>query len=118
MSLCLNNSMLFLLTGELPFSLAACTNQTEIVDSLLTKADVCDTDSQGNTVLHALVVLADDSPDTTDETDNTDLVIKMYDHILTKVEPELELEEIENKQGLTPVQLAAKTGKIKVPSHY
>ncbi|XP_062391812.1 transient receptor potential cation channel subfamily V member 1-like [Sardina pilchardus] len=101
--------------GELPLSLAACTNQKDIVDFLLeNKANVCETDSQGNMVLHALVHVADDSPK------NTDFIIKMYDHILTKVaqlHPKTKLEEIKNKQGLTPIKLAAKTGKIELLKH-
>ncbi|XP_041947098.1 transient receptor potential cation channel subfamily V member 1-like isoform X1 [Alosa sapidissima] len=104
--------------GELPLSLAACTNQKDIVDFLLEnqyqKANVCETDSQGNMVLHALVVVADNSPK------NTDFIIKMYDHILTKaaqLHPKTKLEEIENKQHLTPIKLAAKTGKIELLKH-
>ena len=96
-------------------SLAACTNQREIVDFLLENqyqsVDVRETDSQGNMVLHALVVVGDNS------SENTDFIIKMYDHILTKaaqLHPKVKLEEIKNNQGLTPIKLAAKTGKIKV----
>ncbi|XP_062391813.1 transient receptor potential cation channel subfamily V member 1-like [Sardina pilchardus] len=104
--------------GELPLSLAACTNQKDIVDFLLDNqfqnADVRETDSQGNIVLHALVMVADNSPE------NTDFIIKMYDHILTRaaqLHPKVKLEEIENKQGLTPVKLAAKKGKIELFKH-
>ncbi|XP_031427145.1 transient receptor potential cation channel subfamily V member 1-like [Clupea harengus] len=104
--------------GELPLSLAACTNQREIVDFLLENqyqsVDVRETDSQGNMVLHALVVVGDNS------SENTDFIIKMYDHILTKaaqLHPKVKLEEIKNNQGLTPIKLAAKTGKIKLLEH-
>ncbi|KAE8277320.1 Transient receptor potential cation channel subfamily V member 4 [Larimichthys crocea] len=49
--------------GELPLSLAACTNQPNIVSFLMEnpyrRADLTDRDSQGNTVLHSLVVIAD-----------------------------------------------------------
>lgn len=105
--------MWFLFSGELPLSLAACTNQRDIVDFLLEnqRADVTKADSHGNMVLHALVMVADDSPK------NTEFVIKMYDHILTKtahLHPKVKLEEMENNQGLTPIKLAAKTGKIEV----
>ncbi|XP_076867770.1 transient receptor potential cation channel subfamily V member 1 [Brachyhypopomus gauderio] len=105
--------------GELPLSLAACTNQKGIVDLLMNnsyqKADVRQTDSQGNTVLHALVVLADNSPE------NTEFVISMYDYILAK-DAQLNprqgmLEHIVNCQGLTPIKLAAKTGKIGLFEH-
>ena len=74
--------MLCLFTGELPLSLAACTNQRDIVDFLLENqyqsVDVRETDSQGNMVLHALVLVADNSPE------NTEFIVKMYDHILAK----------------------------------
>ncbi|XP_072517265.1 transient receptor potential cation channel subfamily V member 1 [Salminus brasiliensis] len=105
--------------GELPLSLAACTNQKELVDLLMdnsfSKADVRQKDSQGNTVLHALVEVADNSQE------NTDFVISMYDYILTKdahVNPErTKMEDIQNNQGLTPIKLAAKTGKIGLFEH-
>ena len=101
--------------GELPLSLAACTNQPEVVDFLLEndyhRVDVRESDSLGNMVLHALVVLADNTPE------NTDFITSMYDHILTtaaRLHPKWRLEDIENNQGLTTIKLAAKTGKIGV----
>nr|XP_033777317.1 transient receptor potential cation channel subfamily V member 1-like isoform X2 [Geotrypetes seraphini]XP_033777318.1 transient receptor potential cation channel subfamily V member 1-like isoform X2 [Geotrypetes seraphini] len=104
--------------GELPLSLAACTNQPNIVNYLLDnpyrKADLTAKDSEGNTVLHALVMVADDTED------NTRFVIRMYDDILmtaAKSSPTLKLEEITNWKGLTPLKLAAKTGKIKIFKH-
>ncbi|XP_066515029.1 transient receptor potential cation channel subfamily V member 1 [Hoplias malabaricus] len=105
--------------GEFPLSLAACTNQKEMVDLLMDnpvqKADVKRKDSQGNTVLHALVLVADNSPE------NTDFVISMYDYILKKdahTSPKhRKLEDIENNQGLTPLKLAAKTGKLGLFEH-
>ncbi|XP_030648790.1 transient receptor potential cation channel subfamily V member 1-like [Chanos chanos] len=101
--------------GELPLSLAACTNQEKVVDFLIeNKADAGQQDSYGNTVLHALVVLADDSPE------NTEFVVRMYDHILIKtaeLHPKIRLEDIKNKQGLTPIKLAANTGKLGLFEH-
>ncbi|XP_049895882.1 transient receptor potential cation channel subfamily V member 1-like [Epinephelus moara] len=106
--------------GELPLSLAACTNQPDVVAFLMenpyTRADVADKDLQGNTVLHALVVIADN----TDE--NTEMIAKMYDEILTqhsRLEKKtiVQLEEIENDKGLTPLKLAAKLGKIGLFKH-
>ncbi|XP_053474426.1 transient receptor potential cation channel subfamily V member 1 [Ictalurus furcatus] len=101
--------------GELPLSLAACTNQKDIVDLLMDKADVRRTDTLGNTVLHALVMVADNSPE------NTDFVISMYDYILTKDAAknpkEKKLEDIENNQGLTSIKLAAKLGRIGLFEH-
>ncbi|XP_073697545.1 transient receptor potential cation channel subfamily V member 1-like [Garra rufa] len=104
--------------GELPLSLAACTNQPDIVDFLMDNpyqaVDVRKRDSHGNTVLHALVSIADNSPE------NTEFVIAMYDHILIKsdqLHPKIKLEEIENKERLTPLTLAAKTGKVGLLKH-
>ncbi|KAK7883332.1 hypothetical protein WMY93_029506 [Mugilogobius chulae] len=104
--------------GELPLSLAACTNQPEVVSFLLKKAEVRDQDSEGNTVLHALVVIADNSPE------NTHIIAHMYDKILTEHytqdihrDDSVRLEDIKNNQGLTPLKLAAKLGKIGLLKH-
>uniref|UniRef100_A0A4W5MN59 Transient receptor potential cation channel, subfamily V, member 1 n=1 Tax=Hucho hucho TaxID=62062 RepID=A0A4W5MN59_9TELE len=104
--------------GELPLSLAACTNQPEVVDFLLEndyqRVDVRESDSLGNMVLHALVMLADNTPE------NTDFITSMYDHILTtaaRLHPKWRLEDMENNQGLTTIKLAAKTGKIGLFKH-
>ncbi|XP_048872325.1 transient receptor potential cation channel subfamily V member 1-like [Brienomyrus brachyistius] len=104
--------------GELPLSLAACTNQPAVVDFLIDnpyqKVDITKTDSQGNTVLHALVLVADK------ENTNNNFIVRMYDHILTtaaKLYPMIKLEDIENHQLLTPLKLAAKKGKIEVFEH-
>ncbi|XP_060114985.1 transient receptor potential cation channel subfamily V member 2-like [Heteronotia binoei] len=104
--------------GELPLSLAACTNQKEVVQYLLEnphqKASLTERDSLGNTVLHALVMVANDTEK------NTEVVIGMYDAILMegcKLDPLLKLEEIENNQGLTPLKLAAKIGKVEIFKH-
>lgn len=76
------------------------------------QADVTDQDSRGNTVLHTLVEIADDT------TENTDMIAGIYDQILIqhfKSEARaVQLEAMENKQGLTPLKLAAKLGKIGV----
>ncbi|KAG9339771.1 hypothetical protein JZ751_022437 [Albula glossodonta] len=104
--------------GELPLSLAACTNQLDIVDFLIDnpyqKVRITEKDSQGNMVLHALVTIADNTPE------NTEFVNKMYDEILTRaarVHPKAKLEDIENHQGLTPIKLAAKQGKFGIFTH-
>ncbi|XP_019515381.1 PREDICTED: transient receptor potential cation channel subfamily V member 1 [Hipposideros armiger] len=101
--------------GELPLSLAACTNQLGIVKFLLQNswqpADISARDSVGNTVLHALVEVADNT------VDNTKFVTTMYNEILilgAKLHPTLKLEELTNKKGLTPLALAASSGKIGV----
>lgn len=104
--------------GELPLSLAACTNQPEMVHFLMVneyqRAGPEKVDSHGNTVLHALVTIADNSKE------NTDFITSMYDRILTtaaSLKLELKLEDIENHDGLTPLKMAAKTGKIGLFSH-
>ncbi|XP_072317866.1 transient receptor potential cation channel subfamily V member 1-like [Eucyclogobius newberryi] len=106
--------------GELPLSLAACTNQPEVVSYLLDnpyrQAEVTDRDSEGNSVLHALVVIADNSPE------NTQMIADMYDKILTEHhtlhrDSTTRLEDIKNNQGLTPLQLAAKLGRIGLLKH-
>nr|XP_020456226.1 transient receptor potential cation channel subfamily V member 1-like isoform X2 [Monopterus albus] len=104
--------------GELPLSLAACTNQPNIVDFLMEneyqQADAKLRDSHGNMVLHALVMVADNSKD------NTEFITKMYDRILktnARLHSKLKLEDIENQNGLTPLKMAAKTGKIGIFAH-
>uniref|UniRef100_A0A8C4XU49 Transient receptor potential cation channel subfamily V member 2 n=1 Tax=Falco tinnunculus TaxID=100819 RepID=A0A8C4XU49_FALTI len=104
--------------GELPLSLAACTNQLEVVEYLLNnphqKARLQEQDTQGNTVLHALVMIADDTEE------NTKFVSTTYLEILkagVKVDPTWKLEEIVNYDGLNPLQLAAKTGKVEIFKH-
>ncbi|XP_004685124.1 PREDICTED: transient receptor potential cation channel subfamily V member 2 isoform X2 [Condylura cristata] len=104
--------------GELPLSLAACTNQWDMVTYLLENqrqpASLQAADSQGNTVLHALVMIADNSKE------NSELVIRMYDKLLqagARLCPTLQLEDIPNLQGLTPLKLAAQEGKIEIFRH-
>uniref|UniRef100_A0A8C6Q8N1 Transient receptor potential cation channel, subfamily V, member 4 n=1 Tax=Nothobranchius furzeri TaxID=105023 RepID=A0A8C6Q8N1_NOTFU len=98
--------------GELPLSLAACTNQPNIVHYLTEnphkKADLRRQDSRGNTVLHALVHIADNTKD------NTRFLTKMYDMLLvkcTKLYPDCSLEKILNNDGMSPLMMAAKLGK-------
>ncbi|XP_075372395.1 transient receptor potential cation channel subfamily V member 4 isoform X4 [Mycteria americana] len=99
--------------GELPLSLAACTNQPHIVHYLTEnghkQADLRRQDSRGNTVLHALVAIADNTRE------NTKFVTKMYDLLLVKCAklfPDTNLEALLNNDGLSPLMMAAKTGKI------
>lgn len=74
------------------------------------KTDITSQDSRGNTILHALVTVAEDF-----KTQN-DFVCKMYDTILLKSKNRA-LETMKNKDGLTPLQLAVKTGKLEVKIH-
>nr|XP_033778709.1 transient receptor potential cation channel subfamily V member 3-like [Geotrypetes seraphini] len=110
--------------GEYPLSLAACLNQPDVIEFLLENeynncADITAQDYLGNTVLHALVAIADDSKENM-------YVIEMYDWILKKSEKQrikaLDgkreiLEKICNNKGLTPLQLAAKSGKLQILTH-
>uniref|UniRef100_A0A8V5GUE3 Ion transport domain-containing protein n=1 Tax=Melopsittacus undulatus TaxID=13146 RepID=A0A8V5GUE3_MELUD len=104
--------------GELPLSLAACTNQPHIVHYLTEnghkQADLRRQDSRGNTVLHALVAIADNTRE------NTKFVTKMYDLLLVKCAklfPDTNLETLLNNDGLSPLMMAAKTGKIGIFQH-
>ncbi|XP_077020081.1 transient receptor potential cation channel subfamily V member 2 isoform X2 [Tamandua tetradactyla] len=104
--------------GELPLSLAACTKQWEVVSYLLENphqpASLQAADSLGNTVLHALVMIADNSAE------NSALVTRMYDGLLqagADLCPSAQLEDIPNLDGLTPLKLAAKEGKIEIFRH-
>uniref|UniRef100_A0A9R1SFU6 Transient receptor potential cation channel, subfamily V, member 4 n=2 Tax=Cyprinus carpio TaxID=7962 RepID=A0A9R1SFU6_CYPCA len=99
--------------GELPLSLAACTNQPDMVHYLTENshkaADLRRQDSRGNTVLHALVRIADNTRD------NTRFVTKMYDLLLikcAKLYPDCNLENVLNNDGMSPLMMAAKLGKI------
>uniref|UniRef100_A0A8B9VR17 Transient receptor potential cation channel subfamily V member 3 n=1 Tax=Anas zonorhyncha TaxID=75864 RepID=A0A8B9VR17_9AVES len=95
--------------GETALALAACTNQPDIIQLLMdnTRTNITSQDSRGNNILHALVTVAEDF-----KTQN-DFVIRMYDMILLKSK-DRNLETARNKDGLTPLQLAAKTGKLEV----
>uniref|UniRef100_A0A452H222 Ion transport domain-containing protein n=1 Tax=Gopherus agassizii TaxID=38772 RepID=A0A452H222_9SAUR len=104
--------------GELPLSLAACTNQPHIVHYLTEnahkQADLRRQDSRGNTVLHALVAIADNTRE------NTKFVTKMYDLLLikcAKLFPDTNLEAVLNNDGLSPLMMAAKIGKIGMFQH-
>ncbi|KAG9269105.1 transient receptor potential cation channel subfamily V member 4 [Astyanax mexicanus] len=101
--------------GELPLSLAACTNQPDIVQYLMenshNKVDIWRQDSRGNTVLHALVLIADNT------CDNTRFLTEMYNLLLiqwAKLYPECNVEEVLNKNGMSPLMMAAKLGKFGV----
>ncbi|XP_075053057.1 transient receptor potential cation channel subfamily V member 3 [Mixophyes fleayi] len=98
--------------GETPLALAACTNQPDVVQLLMenSQTNVTIQDSLGNTVLHALVTVAENS-----EAQNA-FIIRMYDTILRTCKNK-SLESFKNDDGLTPMQLAAKTGKTEI-LHY
>ncbi|XP_018416477.1 PREDICTED: transient receptor potential cation channel subfamily V member 4 [Nanorana parkeri] len=104
--------------GELPLSLAACTNQPDIVHYLTEnadkKADLRRQDSRGNNVLHALVAIADNTRE------NIKFVTKMYDLLVikcAKLYPDCSLEAFLNNDGISPLMMAAKLGKIGIFQH-
>ncbi|KAF3695818.1 Transient receptor potential cation channel subfamily V member 4 [Channa argus] len=104
--------------GELPLSLAACTNQPDIVHYLTEnphkKVDLRRQDSRGNTVLHALVHIADNTKD------NTRFLTKMYDLLLikcAKLYPDCSLETVLNNDSMSPLMMAANLGKIGIFQH-
>lgn len=75
------------------------------------KADLRRQDSRGNTVLHALVHIADNTKD------NTRFLTKMYDLLLikcAKLYPDCSLEAVLNNDGMSPLMMAAQLGKIGV----
>nr|XP_006010864.2 PREDICTED: transient receptor potential cation channel subfamily V member 3 [Latimeria chalumnae] len=97
--------------GETPLALAVCTKQKSIVDLLLDHEEINlkETDQWGNTVLHALVSMVDDSED--------HYLEAVYKAILEKYSEKYRKETLEHKtngENLTPVQLAAKLGKRKI----
>ncbi|XP_069766904.1 transient receptor potential cation channel subfamily V member 3-like isoform X2 [Narcine bancroftii] len=101
--------------GGFPLGLAACTNQVDVVAFLIKHgADPRAQDRAGNTVLHALVSIACEAAEA------RSFVTEMYDFILIKsadLEPHSNLEKITNRRGLTPLHLAAHTGKIGIFKH-
>ncbi|KAM9035925.1 transient receptor potential cation channel subfamily V member 3-like isoform 2-T2 [Sarcophilus harrisii] len=104
------------LPGEYPLSLAACTCQPDMVSFLMAWADsdlARAQDTFGNTVLHALVLRAQ----------NQLVMVKMYLLVLKLSEERRlrdgtasmsHLEKVRNLQGLTPLQLAAKEGQLEL----
>nr|XP_014354199.1 PREDICTED: transient receptor potential cation channel subfamily V member 3-like [Latimeria chalumnae] len=94
--------------GETPLGLAACTKNKEIVNLLVAsrKINVAIQDSNGNTALHAFVIIVEDS-------ESNDIVKEIYETILKK-SPDINLETVQNRDELTPLQLAAKYGKKSI----
>ncbi|KAM4687592.1 transient receptor potential cation channel subfamily V member 3-like [Discoglossus pictus] len=109
--------------GGYPLSLAACTKQYKIVKFLIDNnfkncAKIDAQDSLGNTVLHALILNSEGSKK------HYKAIAKIYDMILIESEKQRQenkitkpLENITNRKGLTPLQLAAKEGKVQILKH-
>uniref|UniRef100_UPI00398F7B06 transient receptor potential cation channel subfamily V member 6 n=1 Tax=Pristiophorus japonicus TaxID=55135 RepID=UPI00398F7B06 len=95
--------------GEHVLSFAACVGNEEIVRILIENgADITAQDYLGNTVLHVLM-LQPKSP----------LAPQMYDLILSYDKPENEIaaDMIVNRDGLSPIKLAAVEGNVQMFQH-
>ncbi|KAJ1121845.1 hypothetical protein NDU88_000364 [Pleurodeles waltl] len=95
--------------GEHTLSFAACMGNAEIVRLLIESgADLRSQDSLGNTVLHILV-----------HQTNKNVSCTMYDLILSydKGLSGQRIDKMQNKAGLTPLQLAAKEGNATMFEH-
>ncbi|XP_067914778.1 transient receptor potential cation channel subfamily V member 6-like [Heterodontus francisci] len=95
--------------GEHVLSFAACVGNEEIIRILIENgADIKAQDYLGNTVLHVLVLQP-----------KRPLVPQMYDLILSydKPEDEIAVDMIINRDGLSPIKLAAVEGNIQMFQH-
>ncbi|KAM4687591.1 transient receptor potential cation channel subfamily V member 3-like [Discoglossus pictus] len=109
--------------GGFPLSLAACTKQYKIVkflidNSFMNCANIDAQDNFGNTVLHALVLSSGGSKK------HYKSIARLYDMILIESEKQRQekkitkpLENFTNNKMLTPLQLAAKKGKVQILKH-
>ncbi|GCC20902.1 hypothetical protein chiPu_0019472 [Chiloscyllium punctatum] len=103
------NSKSIIYYGEHVLSFAACLGNAEIIRILVENgADIRAQDYLGNTVLHVLV-LQPKGP----------FIPQMYDVILSYDKPENEtaVDMIVNRNGLTPIKLAADRGNIQMFQH-
>ncbi|CAK8683420.1 unnamed protein product [Clavelina lepadiformis] len=91
--------------GEYPLSFAACSNQKDVVRLLLKKgADLFAKDNNGNNVLHMMVIHNNK---------------EMFDFCYQNAQPDMQDDFLEkrNKQGLTPLTLAAKLANKAMLDH-
>ncbi|XP_060700599.1 transient receptor potential cation channel subfamily V member 6 [Hemiscyllium ocellatum] len=103
------NSKSIIYYGEHVLSFAACIGNAEIIRILVENgADIRAQDCLGNTVLHVLVLQP-----------KRPFIPQMYDVILSYDKPENEtaVDMIVNRNGLTPIKLAADQGNIQMFQH-
>ncbi|XP_018413282.1 PREDICTED: transient receptor potential cation channel subfamily V member 6-like [Nanorana parkeri] len=96
--------------GEYVISFAACVGNVEIIRLLVEKGAPLDAqDSQGNTVFHILVLHP-----------NKTMACKTYDFLASLISKEHVscLESITNKNGLTPLKLAAQEGDVLMFNYF
>ncbi|XP_038600555.1 transient receptor potential cation channel subfamily V member 5-like [Tachyglossus aculeatus] len=96
--------------GEYALSFAACIGNEEILQLLVESgAPLHAQDKQGNTVFHMLVLHP-----------NKMMACKMYDFLISLISKEKVpyLENIANKQGFTPLKLAAHEGNPKMFEYF
>ncbi|XP_072264159.1 transient receptor potential cation channel subfamily V member 5-like [Pyxicephalus adspersus] len=96
--------------GEYVISFAACVGNPEILRLLVEKGAPLDAqDSQGNTVFHILVLHP-----------NKSMACKTYDFLESLISKEqvCRLESITNKNGLTPLKLAAQEGDVLMFNYF
>eukprot|EP00117_Sycon_ciliatum_P020548 scpid28817/ scgid18272/ Transient receptor potential cation channel subfamily V member 6; CaT-like; Calcium transport protein 1; Epithelial calcium channel 2 len=84
--------------GEHVLAFAVCLNQKETVEYLIgAGADINATDNRGNNIFHLLVLQHDQAAS-----------VDMFKHIVDSLGVGSHLEDEQNKNGMTPIQLAAK----------
>ncbi|XP_069829925.1 transient receptor potential cation channel subfamily V member 6-like [Dendropsophus ebraccatus] len=96
--------------GEYVISFAACVGNQEIIKLLVENGAPLDSqDSQGNTLLHILVLHP-----------NKSMACKTYDFLVSLISKEktLYLENITNNEGLTPLKLTAQKGDVLMFNYF
>eukprot|EP01103_Thecamoeba_quadrilineata_P015282 TRINITY_DN477_c0_g1_i1.p1 TRINITY_DN477_c0_g1~~TRINITY_DN477_c0_g1_i1.p1 ORF type:complete len:642 (+),score=111.44 TRINITY_DN477_c0_g1_i1:45-1970(+) len=93
--------------GEYPLCFAACSLQMDLVEYLVSQgADINCRDSNGNTVLHLMVIHG-----------LTDMYDKIWEFSKTINRDGMDLHKVKNDDDLTPFTLAAYLGKKEIFAH-
>ena len=108
--------------GEFPLCFAACTNQLSIFDYLLSKgADPAARTSEGNTLLHLLVLNTDAAlPSSCDAAGTRCIYLDIFDAVEARLRPSGAydvLRTARNAAGHTPLSLAAAAGSEAMFEH-